>query len=283
MPEPATVDQSYRERPAVPALADYVSSVWVQQIAADAPAYRHRQIPHGGVELVCRIGAPPEIVGPRTRGWLQTLTPGSTIVGLRFRPGAAAPALGVPASELIDQVVGADRLWGRRAGEIGERAAAGSAADAALLLQGLIGERLAARTEAQLPDPTTAEAVRRLMPGRAVDLASLSAELGISTSSLRRHCRDRVGVGPKTLQRILRFQGFLARVQYAIARGRPAADAGLAALAVAAGYADQAHLSRECARITGTSPRAFLREITEACSCGHDHAASYGPLLDTRV
>ncbi len=273
-------EQSYVERPAVPALAGFVSSVWVQQIAADAPAYRHREIPHGGVDLVCRLGAPPELVGTHTRGRLLSLPPGSTIVGIRFRPGAVAPALGVPASELTDLVIGADELWGRRALDVGERAAAGSPAQAGLLLQRLVGERLAGtRPGAALVDPAVAVAVRRLMPGGMADVSSLSAELGLSESTLRRRCQDRIGLGPKSLQRILRFQGFLARVQYAVAHGQPATGAGLASLALAAGYADQAHLSRECSRLTGTTPRAFLHEIAEVCTGGHDHETSYAPLL----
>lgn len=280
MPDRPAAEQTHQERPAVPALASLVAAVWVQRIAADAPAYRHREIPHGGVELVCRIGAPPEIVGPRTRARLQTLPPGSTVVGLRFRPGAVAPALGVPASELTDLVVGADELWGRRAVEIGELATAGTASRASLLLQRWVAERLtAARTGPGLVDPTIAEAVRRLLPDRPVEVSSLAADLGLSESSLRRRCQDRIGVGAKTLQRILRFQGFLARARHAAAGDRPAADAGLATLAAAAGYADQAHLSRECVRLTGVTPRTFLRETTEVCAHRHDHQVSWALLL----
>jgi hypothetical protein len=39
---------------------------------------------------------------------------------------------------------------------------------------------------------------------------------------------------------------------------------------------------RECLRLTGTSPRAFLGEAEHQCACGHDHAASFGSLLRSR-
>ncbi len=42
--------------------------------------------------------------------------------------------------------------------------------------------------------------------------------------------------------------------------------------------ADHAHLNREAARLEGRSPGAFLSESEQRC-CGHDHSASYGPLL----
>jgi AraC-like DNA-binding protein len=79
---------------------------------------------------------------------------------------------------------------------------------------------------------------------------------------------------------MLRFQGFLAQAQYALAQGRDPAGDGLARLAVGAGYADQSHLTRECVRLTGDTPLAFLRETAgEQCGCGHDHEASYAPMV----
>jgi len=88
-----------------------------------------------------------------------------------------------------------------------------------------------------------------------------------------------VGLAPKALQRTLRFQRFLALAQYAMAHGREPTDEGLARLAADAGFADQAHLSRECGRLTGLTPSAFLGNARATCACGHDHAAAYAPVL----
>jgi hypothetical protein len=62
----------------------------------------------------------------------------------------------------------------------------------------------------------------------------------------------------------------------------PGADDGLALLAAEAGYADQPHLNRECLRLPGVSPRTFVGEAEDTCACGHDHAASFAPLLRSR-
>ena len=129
------------------------------------------------------------------------------------------------------------------------------------------------------PDPLVSEAVRDLMPWRTAEVTSLSASLYISETQLRRRCRTAVGLAPKALHRILRFQGFLALVQQAIAQGRAPSDDGLALLALRVGYADQSHLTRECVRLTGVSPRVFLTETQRACACGHDHSASVAPVL----
>ena len=271
------IGQTYRERPPVPALAAFVSSTWVQRVPPGAAPYRHRSVPHGGVELVCRVGSTPSLVGPRTGPRVETLEPGCTLVGLRFRPGAAAGLLGLPATELADVTIDGTAVWGSAAVRAGERvAAAAGPAGAAAAVQDLVRGRAAGAAGL---DPLVAEVVRGLMPGRAPDLRSLWSSLNVSERSFRRRCAATIGVGPKTLHRMLRFQGFLARVQQALARGRRPAAAGLAGLAAEAGYADQAHLTRECVRLTGVTPRVFLAEVERSCGCGHDHEASFAPLL----
>jgi AraC-like DNA-binding protein len=82
----------------------------------------------------------------------------------------------------------------------------------------------------------------------------LLQRLGLSERSLRRRCHEAFGYGPKRLDRILRFQRFLD-----LARRAPGAE--LAALALAAGYADQAHLSREVRRLSSLSTASVVRQL----------------------
>lgn len=260
------------------ALAGLVSSVWIQQVASDAEPYAQRNIPSGGVELRCCLGAQPRVQGPLTRPRFEVLAPGTTVVGVRFHPAAARSVLGLPASELVDLTLATDELWGP-AVTLGELLGTAPSPGAALaLLQRHILGRIPG---APAPDPLVSEAVRQLR-WHWDDVASLTASLHISQRQLRRRCETAVGLAPKVLHRLLRFQGFLALAQQALARGRTPADGGLAPLAVEAGYADQSHLSRECLRLTGASPRAFLAATEQACACAHDHAASFTPLLRSR-
>jgi AraC-like DNA-binding protein len=272
--------QTYVERPPVPALAGLVSAVWIQQVAPDADPHLHRRIPNGAAELAVTVGSLPRVSGPATRPVVNELAPGATVVGVRFHPGAAPPVLGLPASELVDLTVDGDDLWGSDAIALGELVdGAGSPEEAVDLLQRHVAARLGG---AAAPDPLVTEAVRQLMPWRAGDVGSLHSLLYISETQLRRRCRTAVGLAPKVLHRLLRFQGFLALVQEAIAQGRAPTDERLALLAAEAGYADQPHLNRECLRLTGLSPRAFLGETERACACGHDHTASFAPILSAR-
>jgi AraC-like DNA-binding protein len=271
----------YDERRPIGPLMPLVSSVWLQQVAAGGPGYRQRNVPNGCVELRCRVGSTAQVVGPLTGPLVEELPPGTTVVGLRFRPGAAAAVLGLPASELTDHVVDADELLGDTADVLAEHAADAATPSAALdAWQRRIVGRVAG---APGPDPVVAEVVRQLMPGRSGDITTVRAAMDVSERHLRRRCLTAVGLGPKTLHRMLRFQGFLALTQLALSQGRQPAGEGLAGMAAEAGYADQSHLTRECLRLTGSTPGAFVGDTTRHCGCGHDHAASFEQLLPRPV
>jgi AraC-like DNA-binding protein len=239
--------------------------------------YRHRTIPNGCVELYAEIGTDPRagVAGPQTTATVQPLLPGTTVVGVRFHPGAAAAVLRVDATDLVDLRVGLGELWGRSGAELAERLAdAPSAQTAAALLQAEIEAR---RAPERAADPLVAAAVGRLNPAAhppaGSDLWELAARLGVSTRHLRRRLLAGTGHGPKALHRILRFQRFLALAHTSERFG------GLARLAAEAGYADQPHLTRESTQLAGLTPRALLHESDQHCRGRHDHAASFAPLL----
>ena len=135
------------------------------------------------------------------------------------------------------------RAAGRRLGPDGDDA--GREAAALRGLPGLIDALR--RAPARVTDPLArAAALRLAVPGRARRGAGA---LGISERQLRRRFADAVGYGPKTLARVLRFQRFLT-----LAGGGD----DLARLAFAAGYSDQAHLTRECRRLAGRTPAELV-------------------------
>jgi AraC-like DNA-binding protein len=261
--------QSYRERLPVPPLAGHVSSVWIQHVAADGPAYEHRTVPNGAAEISFALGNDAvTVVGPRRRPAVERLAPGSTVVGIRFRPGVTPSILGPPTSELVDQQVEIDRLWGRAATSLAERLAeTRSPEKAAQLLELEVSRRSADAIDA---DPLVTAAIGRLQPWRPDDVATWTDGLYISTRQLRRRFVAAMGFGPKALQRILRFQGFLA-----LSQARHGSRTSLARLATLAGYADQAHLTRESSVLTGLTPRTFLEEMWASCGVNHDHEASF--------
>jgi AraC-like DNA-binding protein len=83
-------------------------------------------------------------------------------------------------------------------------------------------------------------------------VAELAASVGWSRKHLAARFRADLGVGPKTIARVMRFE-----------RACRLARAGnsWAATAADSGYADQAHLTREFAALAGESPGAWARRM----------------------
>ena len=258
-------------------LAAVVRTVWIQSTGSEAYVQRH--LPTGGVELHFPIGGRPRLVGPLTGAQLEVIPAHTTVVGVRFRPGTP-PKLPTVLDDLVDKGVGLDDLWGSSVNRLVEAMArAATPARALMIVQAHLLHEF---RSADRLDRLVGEAVQVLMPWHPVDVGTVATHLALSPSQLRRRCLHAVGVSPKVLQRTLRFQGFLALAQAGAApTGRRGTD-GMAGLAVDAGYADQAHLSRECLRLTGLTPRQLLGGSVDQCACGHEHSASYRPFLATR-
>src|SRR4051812_20797627 len=267
---------AYRELPLPGRPAPHVACLWARDPEPRASA--RRILPDACVDVVWVQGDRLVVAGPATGPALAALPAGAAAAGVRFRGGApgravggparglrgpdggpaggwgavgaAGSAVGVPARELRDLNVDLAEVWGpRAAGRLAARldAAATPAAAVAALVAAVVG-RLPPADE--LDPLVRAAALRAAAPRTAVE--RLASRLGLGGRPLRRRFDDAVGYGPKTLQRVLRFQRFLALA------AQPGAAADLAQLAFAAGYADQAHLTRECRRLSGLTPAALL-------------------------
>ena len=227
------------------ALRDAVACLWAQ--VNDSCAERAGLVlPDGCTDLVWEQGRGAYVAGPDTGPVPTTMAAGTVMLGVRFRPAAGGPALGIPLSELRDQRADLADLRPAQAGQL--TAALDPEVAAVRML-----DVTAALVADGAPDPAVTRAARLLCDPdvRAEDVA---AEIGLSLRQLRRRCQAVVGYGPKTLQRVLRFRGFVSRVD-----ARPEV-LDLAAIAAEAGYADQAHLTRECGRLSGLTPAALARQ-----------------------
>ena len=225
-----TDSPAYREFPTPPALRQALACLWVRR--GSAPV---RVLPDGCVDIVWRRGVGAVVAGPDTGPWHSRPEPGELILGVRFLPGAGGPALGVPLSELRDRRTAISELG------LDPREELHGGADPRAVPRLL--EAAAARlVVAAPPDGAVQAAVMRLLdPTQRVE--ALAAGLGFSERQLRRRFLASVGYGPKVLQRVLRLRRFLAGERHDLARA-----------ALDAGYADQAHLARDCLRLTGLSP-----------------------------
>ncbi|BCG81273.1 DUF6597 domain-containing transcriptional factor [Mesorhizobium sp. 113-3-3] len=109
----------FQERPADRRLAAAFASVWVHRMQdRDAPPVVIT--PDATIDLQW-IDGRFRVAGPDREPQIETLPSGSTIVGLRFRPGAAAGWLGVPANRIVGERLDLGDLWGERARHLADR------------------------------------------------------------------------------------------------------------------------------------------------------------------
>ncbi|MFG2060751.1 helix-turn-helix domain-containing protein [Micromonospora sp. NPDC048871] len=252
----------YREGPAGVAGAVLWSST------APAQPRPVRVLPDGCLDLLWSSRAGLLVAGPDRTAYLNQSAPAEDWVGLRLPPGVGPAVFGIPAVELRDRRVPLADLWGARA----TRALADRAADAAVSRPagsppgGADAAGLGTPGAAGVGAVLVAEAVRRLRAcggpdplGRRVSaalaagatVAETAARVGLDARSLLRHSRHLYGYGPKTLARILRMRRALALARSGVS---------LAEVATRAGYADQAHLTREVRALAGVAPTALLTD-----------------------
>jgi AraC-like DNA-binding protein len=235
----------YRELAPPLELADHVLCVW--RLVADEES-SERILPDGSLDLVYVDGRRLLVAGPDTSAASAQRKPGTLTVGVRFRPGAAASVLGVAAEELRDRRIPLEEVWDGAGTALEEQvASAQTAADRLALLVDAVFDRL---PDAPPPDRLVAAAAHLLHRNPRAQISDLAEEVSLSERQLRRRFHVHVGYGPKMLARVMRLQRLLALA--------PRHD-GLAELALASGYADQAHMTAECTRLAGLPPAALLR------------------------
>lgn len=250
-----------RHRPAAP-LDAAIECLWLSRRSENSPDCEH-MLPSGKAQLVITLHDSPiewahanssgswqswtrgVVHGPQTRYYLAGPKPKGTVVGVSFRPGMAAALLGASMQEFQDSHVSLEQLWGYRGIDIHERLA--SVSDPSRIFRLLEGEMIARLRWPLLIHPAIAYALQaHIEPRRVEDVRQRS---GYSPRHFIELFRSTVGLAPKHYYRVRRFSNALTR----IARG----NVRLADVAAAAGYSDQAHLSREFRELAGVTPSAY--------------------------
>jgi AraC-like DNA-binding protein len=253
------------ERDPAPALRSYVRRYHGFLETTDAPM-RRREGP--GVDVIVllsfecdwRIGAATNPSHPweRHTSFVAGLHEGSVLtehdgrshgMQVSLTPPGAYALLGLPMHELAGRTVSLDDVVGRHADRLPERLAE---LDDWTERFELLDSTLASRLEEAKPvSPGVVWAWRRLTrTDGLVPIGELVRELGWSRKRLAARFREEVGVPPKSLARLLRFERAKALLER---DDRPS----LTRLALECGYYDQSHLSNEFRRITGTTPAAY--------------------------
>jgi AraC-like DNA-binding protein len=177
-------------------------------------------------------------------------------VQLALTVAGARALLGLPAAALAGELLTLDDLRDTAPDlrHLPERLAGTAGwADRVRLVERALVAALA-RDGAPGPRAEVGRALARLTGGARV--ADVAEEVGWSRRHLATMVRAEAGVTPKAWHRLARFERGHRLLRTAAAQGRPS----LAGVAAEAGYADQAHLTREWSELAGCTPSRWLAE-----------------------
>jgi AraC-like DNA-binding protein len=251
-------------------LSYFVENFWFYQ-DMEANHTKEKLLPDAAVELIIDLSEGPKKLydsadTPRYTGynrcWISGMQRryivigvenGSSMMGVHFRTGGAAPFFGFPISELTAHVVELDLIWKREILSLREQLIEANTVDAKFdLLEAYLISKAQSRLE---PDKTISAALATLHSWPVIPLRELASRLGVSHKQMIARFDYRVGLTPKFTSRILRFRQSLTAAYNA-------ATPDWSDLAAGCGYYDQAHFIHEFRKFAGMTPSDYHRNRT---------------------
>jgi len=260
------IPAGYAELAPGPDLAARVACFWTRR-APVSPA-GHRVLPDGCVDFILTFGPRPlprpEGSGPHPES--QAIAVGAMTkplvvregprlsIGVRFRPGQAFAAFGIPAAAATDALLELRDIE-PESRELQDRLLALQSDQERLAgFVAFVRRRLAGASEVP---PSVRAAVRHIERAAGnLRVADLPADTGVTRQQLARQFATHVGVSPKMLARVMRARAVLARAD--AARAAYPRPLNWSAIAQDLGYYDQAHLIDDFKALTGVTPGEWL-------------------------
>jgi AraC-like DNA-binding protein len=253
-----------------------IERLWVLESAAGLPAGRTNIVPPNGcAKLIIPVTNAIDSTSSKGKGRsrpgelyfvgnqdsptvLETSRASTQFITIEFKPNGAFPVFGVPMHELANTLCAADTAF------------AGWGAEARRLVRDAAGvESKVAAVQAQLVRALASGAPGNALVSYCVEtlqhssgllpIADLARHTGYTSRYLEILFKQHVGISPKALAGIFRFQRF----HHLWTRGTPyeALRTELDSF-----YYDQAHFTREFKRLTGFPPRRYMQQInSEFC------------------
>ncbi|MEY8752361.1 DUF6597 domain-containing transcriptional factor [Alkalicoccobacillus gibsonii] len=246
----------YHEYPPSVDLASYVACFWT--VHFDGKSIKpHRIVPDGCVDLIFDLADPATshafLSGLMTDYALLSFHSPIKSFGVRFYSDSAARLMRIPVSELTREVSIHD-LWGSRSQEmIDAMAEASSVRDQIKLIEGTLRERFDGLS--YKPESLLEKSMAHLLSRHGViSIKELAAIEHYSERTIRRAFKDELGISPKEMIELIRFQFLLQELN--------SDGAQLINIAGTYGYYDQSHLTNQFKRYYGMAPSRVLENRT---------------------
>ena len=254
-------------QPAEP-LAQHIKCFWILENTRTHSSSQERILPDGCTEIVFHQGDAFDqynqdgtterqplamLVGQMRRSLVIQPTGRVRVLGVRFWPGGAYPFLQIPQDEIAGQLIALDAVLGSTARELHSRIAdAPTAAESVRQVEAILLARL---NRFRRHDEAALKAIALILrAGGCLSIDTLAREMGINSRTLDRTFNTRVGLPPKTLCRIVRFQKVFQMIE------RQKSNPDWIQIALDCGYYDQSHFIKEFKAFAGKEPTSYLAE-----------------------
>jgi len=257
----------YREFPPLEPLRSFIKCIWTLEGSAASPEGPQRILPDGCSEIVLNFadrflhhaadGAvrpqPQHLFVGQMRGHMLIQPSGRIdLLGVRFWPGGAHPFFRIPQNTLAENIFDLSDLLGRELRELESNAARPEQATRRRSLEAVLLSRL--DESGHRSEPLQRAVDQILGTGGRVSIKALADNMGTSMRSLDRQFNERVGLTPKELCRIVRFQRLFTMFE------RGASHRQVLRIALDCGYYDQSHFIRDFKAFAGIEPTSYFSQ-----------------------
>jgi len=229
-------------------LKDYVKHYW---LGLNNEASSYTVLPDGSVDIV--IQSNDEVVssmvyGTTTQRMDVEILPNNHYLGIRFKPGKSRHFMNLSAQELTNTADSSLDALSFSLEEFSEQLPLTNIAKK-------LDELLEGHLKKQQPDDNNIDHVIALIEDSRGLLRIEDAVVysGKSRRQFERVFKEMVGVSPK-------FFSLITRFSHATTLITQLSQSTLADIAADAGYSDQSHMNHDFKRMTGVSPKTFLRD-----------------------
>ena len=185
---------------------------------------------------------------------LHTKPARTLFIGIDFFPHTASAFLRLPMSELTNRLVGFEEVFTELRREVEQLLPGATEPNSKIaLIQDILLRRLQESTGTNSVVEYCVEAIRK--SAGLIAISELEERTGYSRRYLEMLFKNHVGITPKTLAGIVRFQKL-----YRKWAGAEPYESIIEEIYES--YYDQAHFTKEFKRMTGFAPRQFVQEVT---------------------
>ena len=247
-------------KPRSPVLAEFVKSFHYHE--ADFPFALERIMPNGQAHLMVNLAEDEfrsydvvrtermnqstgaVLAGPHAQATVIDTREQRWLAAVEFRSGGAGCFVCMPMTEVCNQMVQLEDLWGRDGALLRERLLeVPTPASKFHVIEEVLLRQLVPRF-----DPAIQYAIGALQAG--IPVSQISSRLGLLPKTLVRRFSSQVGIPPKRFARVRRLQRVLRAV-------RRSGEPNWSALAAEFGYTDQSHLVHEFRELAGILPAGY--------------------------